>query len=641
MNSSNGQTLEEDLKNLLQLLPFPIILYDRVMDKVIYANGAFEKLTDKDNSQVIGISLSQLFPEDIDTNPNIDLWHPVSFFSRKGDPIKQYLKVHPFSSTNQKVVLSFEEFAQNGLRDDLINQERSFAFVNGIVPMINPMDEVQLFKGASTLIEDLTGSRNIAIYQAVNGSSYLERKSYDFISPPPFLPVKLPFDEVKKLGQPVFWKNNRKTISSLHVLADLAGYGWLITIPVRKSDTWMGLLVVCGIDNPPEDVNLQYLSLIGSVVVESLNLLHEKSIQKTSLQRLKQVIQIEHSIIDNVEEGIIVLTPDLKIAEMNPAAEIILGYTNKEVFKLPIEEILIGSDSLKSAFNSSKQGITTLVSNDLRLHNRNGKSFPAQVISIPVLTDKSVIGIIILLKDTSQSEIVRVKTQQLEQRAFLGEVSAVFAHEVKNPINSIMTGLQFLGMSQDPNSPHIDLINRLQNDCVRLTHLMDSVLSFSKPVEFHMAAVDLGQVLPNLLDRWEPRMRRVSISSSYYSSLEESLVLGDIRALEQVFVNLVNNAVQAMEKTGGSLSIKVHNPSDPDVSDMIEITVSDSGPGIPDDIRDHIFEPFMTTNQNGTGLGLAISKRIITAHRGNIFVESFAGGTIFHVLIPRYNGEPK
>jgi len=222
MNSSNGQTLEEDLKNLLQLLPFPIILYDRVMDKVIYANGAFEKLTDKDNSQVIGISLSQLFPEDIDTNPNIDLWHPVSLFSCKGDPIKQYLKVHPFSSTNQKVVLSFEEFAQNGLRDDLINQERSFAFVNGIVPMINPIDEVHLFKGASTLIEDLTGSRNIAIYQAVNGSSYLERKSYDFISPPPFLPVKLPFDEVKKLGQPVFWKNNRKTISCLHVLADLA-----------------------------------------------------------------------------------------------------------------------------------------------------------------------------------------------------------------------------------------------------------------------------------------------------------------------------------------------------------------------------------------------------------------------------------
>ena len=119
------------------------------------------------------------------------------------------------------------------------------------------------------------------------------------------------------------------------------------------------------------------------------------------------------------------------------------------------------------------------------------------------------------------------------------------------------------------------------------------------------------------------------------------VVIGDMRSLEQVFVNLVSNAVQAMEKTGGTLTIKAHEISERESHPMIEITVSDSGPGIPDDVRDHIFEPFMTTNQNGTGLGLAISKRIVVAHKGNIFVESFTGGTIFHVLLPKSNGDTK
>jgi signal transduction histidine kinase len=193
----------------------------------------------------------------------------------------------------------------------------------------------------------------------------------------------------------------------------------------------------------------------------------------------------------------------------------------------------------------------------------------------------------------------------------------------------------------DQSLPDFDLVNRMQNDCVRLTHLMDSVLSFSKPVEFNLANIDLGNLLSNLLERWGPRMRRLNIIANYEATTDKTLVVGDLRSLEQVFVNLVNNAVQAMEKTGGSLSIKAHEITTSETQPMVEVTVSDSGPGIPDDIRDHIFEPFMTTNQNGTGLGLAISKRIIAAHKGNIFVESFTGGTIFHVLLPKSNGDIK
>ena len=95
-------------------------------------------------------------------------------------------------------------------------------------------------------------------------------------------------------------------------------------------------------------------------------------------------------------------------------------------------------------------------------------------------------GIVIFLHDITENEQIRVKTQQLEQRAVLGEVTAIFAHEVRNPINNISMGLQLLGTKFAADDPNQELIGRLQTDCTRLTHLMESVLSFSRPMEFKM-----------------------------------------------------------------------------------------------------------------------------------------------------------
>jgi signal transduction histidine kinase len=107
--------------------------------------------------------------------------------------------------------------------------------------------------------------------------------------------------------------------------------------------------------------------------------------------------------------------------------------------------------------------------------------------------------------------------------------------------------------------------------------------------------------------------------------------------MDQVFTNLIVNAVEAMSKNGGTLSIKCHPANHPRAprGDFVELLFGDTGPGIPPDLQQRIFDPFITTKADGTGLGLAITKRIITAHRGAIFVESWPGiGTAFHVFIP-------
>ena len=117
-------------------------------------------------------------------------------------------------------------------------------------------------------------------------------------------------------------------------------------------------------------------------------------------------------------------------------------------------------------------------------------------------------------------------------------------------------------------------------------------------------------------------------------------MLGNLRALEQVFSNLINNALQAMSQIGsGDLALKVQPDHSEEGVESVEVSVADTGPGIPKELQERIFQPFFTTKPNGTGLGLAITKRIITAHKGNIQVSSFPGGTVFHVQLPAMEGE--
>jgi len=243
--------------------------------------------------------------------------------------------------------------------------------------------------------------------------------------------------------------------------------------------------------------------------------------------------------------------------------------------------------------------------------------------------------ILLLISDLSEEEQIKEQTQQLEQRAFMGEVSILFAHEVRNPINNISTGLELI----DLNTPEEDierkeLIKRLLSDCDRLESLMKSILSYSKPNEYTMVKVDLELLITRLLNQFKPRFNRYNIKTQLQVDADLPSIFGNYRALEQVFTNIVENAIQAMKAKGGQLAVKLQSTTRNGGREFVLVSIADTGPGIPEKEINHIFEPFYTTKKSGTGLGLAISKRIITAHKGNIDVKSFPGGTIFQVLIP-------
>ena len=125
----------------------------------------------------------------------------------------------------------------------------------------------------------------------------------------------------------------------------------------------------------------------------------------------------------------------------------------------------------------------------------------------------------------------------------------------------------------------------------------------------------------------------MNITPYYRSEIKNPIIQGDLRAIEQVFTNIISNAVNAMSEKGGSLGIKISEAKRTEDHGFYQITVTDSGHGIPDEIKDHMFKPFVTGTEHGTGLGLAITQRIINAHKGKIEVDSFTGGTIIKIFL--------
>ncbi|MCK9246130.1 MAG: ATP-binding protein [Anaerolineaceae bacterium] len=619
---------------LIDLIADAAVVYLRTADQIVMANQSFLDLSGYSKTDLRQMSLSAVIPGETDTNPSQNQARQIQFQVSSGEILPVLLRIHSLSPTNQVVVLVFSALReQNFFRQDLLDQEHRYDNLRLLAELAWQPTVTLLYQTAVRIITATSKPDFVLVYRQNKESLILTQDHNSDVAQ--HFTKKTSLESQDKLDGAVLWREGKPTLSNFEEIAQELGAKYLFSIPLTVNTNLQGLILAGGFGLVPDNETLRYLTLLGMHASSALKNLTTLEHAKMAMRNIRRLARIQQTVADNLEEGVIVLSPDLRIAELNPAAESMLGYASKEVFQQRAEMVLIGNETLSTLYKNAQQGIPTLVGDNLNLNTRLGASFPAQVLCLPVTEDGQVRSIVLILRDLSQSEKIRVHSKHLEQRAFLGEVSAIFAHEVKNPINSISTGLQLIGMKMAPDAPYANLIERLQNDCARVTHLVKSTLTFSKPIEYQIRPYDLAEMIPSILDRWAPRMNRLNVTYNFSAPTERLLVKVDPRAIEHVFVNLISNAIQAMEDTGGSLNVKIKQASTAIVPPQCEIIIADSGPGIPEDLVEHIFEPFLTTKTSGTGLGLAITKRIVTAHEGNIYVESVPGGSVFHVLLPR------
>jgi len=206
----------------------------------------------------------------------------------------------------------------------------------------------------------------------------------------------------------------------------------------------------------------------------------------------------------------------------------------------------------------------------------------------------------------------------------IGELSARLAHDIRNPLSVIKTSINILISKKDVDAKTAEMYERMQRAVERITYQIDAVLNFVKPRVSSLRNTSLHEILASVL-------ARIDIPKTVVITIPPNNIefVGDTISLEIVFVNLITNALQAINNSG-EITIDASI-----VKEKIIIKIHDDGPGMPRDIIPQIFEPLFTTKQTGTGLGLTSCKTIIEQHGGHIDVESAVGkGTTFTVIIP-------
>jgi two-component system, NtrC family, sensor histidine kinase AtoS len=630
-----------EIEAILDIIPEATLLVDGRDGLIASANAAATELSAYTRAELTQMSIKEIFTEannqdlldDIRKSIGRMTYLELPMVKRGGGKINVRVTPITLDRESEKVVITFEPVSL--IEQQREERERQHQVWNGLITIANALLERGIEEALNLALEAgfyLTGSACVALYRA-NGDHPGLKKTNELGTKDLLPGIANPYD-LAALQKPTLWIPGKRTETDLHRHARMSNISYLATAPVGQRNALVGLIAAASDSSKPPGEILNILKFMGilitSIIQEHTLLTHLQNTLKEHNSALKK-----HTLITgSIQDGIVILNPDLTISEMNTLAEESLGYISSEVHGQTIDNILISANDLKPLLERALHDRLSSKLDGIRLYRRNGQAFLASVQTLPIIEAEGLAGVIIIIRDLSEQEEYRTLNQQLEQRALLGEVTASFAHEVRNPINNISTGLQLLAVNLPADDPNQDYVNRLKGDCDRLAELIKSSLTIVRPMEFKLKHVDLGSLMKFILDRHQARLLKANIQSNLQIESNVPPINGDFSALEHVFQNLIENAIQAMAKEGGTLSVKVRLFQKSGESDYVEVNISDTGLGIPDEVRDRIFEPFFTTKLNGTGLGLAIVKRILTAHKGVINVESIPGATVFQVRLP-------
>jgi len=341
------------------------------------------------------------------------------------------------------------------------------------------------------------------------------------------------------------------------------------------------------------------------------------------------------SILESAVDAIVVIDARGCIEWFNPAAERMFGYTEADMIGKNVN-ILMPSpyheehDGYMARYLTTGEKRIIGIGRQVAGLRRDGTTFPLRlsVGEMQVNGERKFTGI---LADLTAR--VRMEEQLREQTSLarLGEMAAVIAHEVKNPLAGIRGAIQVIGGRLPKASKDATVVKEIVNRIDTLNELIKDLLLFARPPQPRPLPVDLAGLVRTTADllAGDPALKGVAIHIDGSSPA----VMADAELLKIVFQNLLMNGAQAMQGHG---EIRVTlQPLD----GVCRVLVRDAGPGIADDVRERIFTPFFTTKARGTGLGLATARRIVEAHAGRIAIDSApGGGTTVTVELPIASG---
>jgi two-component system sensor histidine kinase AtoS len=374
-----------------------------------------------------------------------------------------------------------------------------------------------------------------------------------------------------------------------------------------------------------EESRTRDLRQVSHRLEEAYAKLEERAVELMNIQEYTQ------AILSSITAAVVTVGPDGSITTANSAAERMLGLSEDEMVPRPFASVFSDDGGLGREVDRVLSARVPRSHSDTTFTTGAGAEVHAQVASSMLReVGGRVLGAVVTIEDVSEIKALTEQLIRADRLAAMGELTAGVAHEVRNPLGIIRASIQLLrdeGMDRDR---FIEALAVIDHEIGRLDRVVKALLDFGRPSSPTLVVTDLDVLLEEVVLFTGKFASRSDVEIVRRSKVPSLTVDADPDQLKQVFVNLISNAVQAMEGEGGRLLLE----ADTEYGFAV-VRVTDTGPGMEYAVATKVFDPFFSTRDDGTGLGLTIVHRILDEHGGHIELETGPGeGSTFTVRLP-------
>jgi len=357
--------------------------------------------------------------------------------------------------------------------------------------------------------------------------------------------------------------------------------------------------------------------------------------EKRALERqLRRQEEFRRHLLESFPDLILVLDLKGTFTFVSTRIRDLLGYGPENLMGKAIEDVAEGSPELASLYRSVATGQKPLASSEYGARHQDGNWRTMLGTASPLLdTEGKPAGVIISVRDVTTEKKLEQQVIQGERLAAMGQMIGGFAHELNNPLTSILGMSELMQEGETSETVRKQLVT-LHQQARRAAEIVQNLQYFARPPAPGRSPVNLGELIQRTLHLQAYPLRKNNITVDFLQEPTLPPIMADPNQLMQVFLNLILNADQAIREGRDRGTIRIRLGRNPD---SVWVMFQDDGPGIAPEVLPHIFDPFFTTKRpgRGTGLGLSICKTLLREHGGNIEAATAPdGGAVFTITLP-------
>jgi PAS domain S-box-containing protein len=332
-------------------------------------------------------------------------------------------------------------------------------------------------------------------------------------------------------------------------------------------------------------------------------------------------------VFEKAHDLIILADCNKNVIDANPSAIRSLQYSKEEMLELNLKQLFFQEEQCKHFFDHIC-GEESSLRTEYNFLTKHGKKLDVMVSA--VMLDEVEQIFLCVVQDITERKREELEKQQQQKFVVTGRIARVIAHEVRNPLTNILLAVsQFKGetVSAEDSQVYVDIIER---NCTRINQLITELLHSTRMIELNIGPHGINELTDKALALAQDRLQlnEINVKKDYLK--QDVMIPADEDKVIIALLNIIINAVEAMTPGKGLLTLQTTRQRDKAI-----ITIGDNGPGIPEDTRSRLFDPFFTNKPRGTGLGLTSTQNIIMNHKGTVHVESEMGqGSMFTIVLP-------